>query len=317
MRILVCDGVAQEAIDLLRTKHEVTEDTPSPEYLVHMIREYDAVIVRSRTKLPLKILEGTKLKAIGRAGIGTDNIDTEAATVLGIPVLNAPSGSTTSVAELTLGLMLGLARHIPKADATMKDGEWAKKSLKGTELSGKTLGLIGSGRIGSAVANLCQAFGMDVLVYDPYLSDEQIASFGGKKVELDNVLVWSDYISLHLPINDETRGMISTEQLIKMKDTAYIVNCARGGIIDEEALVKALNDELIAGAALDVFAEEPPKGEILKVKNLIMTPHIAAATAEGQNRAGTIVAEQVMKVLDGERPDFLVNKALYSKWPEE
>ncbi|HID73935.1 MAG TPA: hydroxyacid dehydrogenase, partial [Thermoplasmata archaeon] len=241
-------------------------------------------------------------------GVGVDNIDVEAATERGIPVVYAPTGATISVAELTFAHMLALARHIPAADASMREGRWAKKELKGTELHGKTLGLIGVGRIGRAVAERAVAFGMEVIAYDPFLTEEQIAGCHARKVELDDVIEGADFISLHLPLTPETKGLIGEEELGRMKPTAYLINCSRGGIVDEEALVRAVEAGKIAGAGLDVYGSEPPEGDILRMPNSVLTPHLGASTVEGQARAGRIVAEQVLMVLRGERAQFRVNR---------
>ncbi len=317
MKIWVCDGVAKEAVELLKSNgYDVVEGEPTKEDLLAHLKEYDGIIVRSRTKLPAEVLEtAPNLRVIGRAGIGVDNIDVKKATEMGIPVVNAPTGSTVSVAELTMGMMLSLARHIPRADRTMKEGKWEKKRLKGVELYEKTLGLIGVGRIAREVAKRARAFGMTVIGYDPYVPENVAREAGVELVSLEKVLTDSDFVSIHTALTPETRGLIGEEELKKMKNTAYLINCARGGIADENALYRALKEGWIKGAALDVYEKEPPEGSpLLGLDNVILTPHIGASTVEGQRRAGVIVAEQVIKVLKGEKPDFLVNREMADRW---
>ncbi|MBI5000327.1 MAG: phosphoglycerate dehydrogenase [Euryarchaeota archaeon] len=310
MKILITDGIAEEGAAALRKEHEVVEKDLSPQELPAEIGKYDALIVRSRSKVTAEVIEkGANLKVIGRAGIGVDNIDVAAATRKGIMVVNAPQGSTVSVAELALGLMLSLARGLPRADLTMHVGKWEKKGFMGTELCGKTLGFIGAGRIGGEVAKRAQAFGMRTVAYDPYLPKEAAENMGIKLVNLDTVLKDSDYITIHAMLTPETKGMVNAMAIEKMKRTVFIVNCARGGIIDEKALCEALKSKRIAGAALDVYESEPPANSpLLTLDNIILTPHIGASTHEGQERAGVMVAEQVLKALRGERPDAVVNK---------
>jgi len=295
----------------LEKKFEVTDQEPSPEELLEMIPHFDALIVRSRTKVTRDVMErGKNLKVIGRAGVGVDNIDLEAASERGIKVVNAPTGSTISVAELALAHMLCLSRHLSKADSTMKDGKWEKKSLKGVELYGKTLGLVGSGRIGGEVVKRARAFGMRCISYDPYLPKNVAEEIGLELVELDTVLTESDYISIHAALTDETRHILGKDALSKMKPTAYLINCARGGIVDEDALVDALSEGKLAGAALDVFECEPP-GEcrLLELDNLVsFTPHIGASTQDAQIRVAVTIAEQVGMALEGKDPEFWVNR---------
>lgn len=313
MRILVTDKLADEAIKMLEDNgFEVKYEELDHDGILKEIARYDGMIVRSRTKVTADIIEkgaSGNLKVIGRAGIGVDNIDVKKATELGIKVVNAPTGSTVSVAELTIAHMLALARQIPKADSSMKKGEWIKKQLKGTELYGKTLGLIGSGRIAQHVAKIAKALGMNILVYSPHCTDEKAERMGAKRATLEEVLKDSDFVSLHIPKTEETYHLINEERLSLMKPTAYLINCARGGVVDEEALYRFLKEGKIAGAAMDVFEEEPPKGsKLLELDNVILSPHIGANTKEAQIRAGTICAEQVMKVLRGEEPDYWVNR---------
>ncbi len=310
LKVLVTDKIAEEALDLLKEKHDVIFSEFSGEELLKEIHKYHALIVRSRTKVTKEVIEeGGNLKVIGRAGVGVDNIDIGSATEKGIAVVYSPRGSTFSVAELAIGHMISLARHLTYADRSMKEGKWEKKKLKGTELYRKTLGFIGSGRIGGEVAKRAHCFGMKTIAYDPYLPKDIAEKMGIELTSLDTVLKNSDFITIHALLTDETKGMIDEKALDKMKGTAFIINCARGGIIDEKALYKALKEKKIAGAALDVFEQEPPiKSPLLSLENIVFTPHIGASTKEAQIRSGVITAEQVMKVLDRQAPDFIVNK---------
>ena len=316
MKILITDKMANEAIELLKDAgHDVTFDEMDGETLLKEISAYDALMVRGRTKAVKEIVEagaGGSLKVIGRAGIGVDNVDIETAAKLGIPVVNAPTGSTASVAELAIGHMLALSRHLSKADMTMKKGEWIKKQLKGNELGGKTLGLVGCGNIGRLTGKFAQAFGMNVIGYDPFVSKEDLKKDEIEKIdELAELMGKADFISLHLPHIPKTHHIVNKQMISKMKPTACIINCARGGTVDEKALYTALKNGKIAGAGLDVYEQEPPKDSpLLQLDNIMLTPHIGANTKEGQIRAGTVCAEQILKVLDGKKPDFCVNKHL-------
>jgi D-3-phosphoglycerate dehydrogenase len=316
MKILITDKMAEEAIELLKDAgHEVTFDEMDADELLLEISKYDALMVRGRTKAIADVVNaGAKgnLKVIGRAGIGVDNVDLEAAAKNDVKVVNAPTGATASVAELAIAHMLSLSRHITKADATMKKGEWAKKQLKGNELYGKTLGLIGCGNIGKLTAKYAQMFNMNVIGYDPFISKEDMKKDGiKKKDELEDIMKNADFISLHLPHIPQTHHIVNEEMLSKMKPSAYLINCARGGTVDEKALYNALKNGTIAGAGMDVFENEPPKDSpLLTLDNVVLTPHIGANTKEGQIRAGTVCAEQIIKVLNGETPDFWVNKKM-------
>lgn len=314
MKILVNDAIAEEAIDLLRAKHEVdVMDYGAIELLSHIGR-YDAIIVRSRTKVTEDVIrKGENLKVIGRAGVGVDNIDVKAATARKIPVVFSPRGSTVSVAELAVGHMISLARNLVFSDRSMRAGKWEKKKYKGVELQYKVLGLVGAGRIGAEVAKRAKAFEMRILAFDPYLKGRIAREIGVELVELPRLLKEADFVSIHAVLTDKTRGLIGKEQLETMKETAYLVNCARGGIVDEAALADALKDGLIAGAALDVFENEPPTDSpLLRFENIHLTPHLGASTKEAQVRAGKIVAEQVLKVLDSERPTHILNREIYN-----
>ncbi|RLF46039.1 MAG: phosphoglycerate dehydrogenase [Thermoplasmata archaeon] len=310
MKVLVTDPVAEEALNLLREKHEVVFEELRGEELAKEIGKYDALMVRSATKVTKDIIEKAEnLKVIGRAGIGVDNIDVEAASQRGIYVVNSPTGSTRSVAELTFALMFAVARKIHIADATMRQGIWAKKKLKGIELMNKTLGLIGSGNIAQEVAKMANCLGMKVLVYSPHCTEEKARKMGAELRSLEEIFREADFVSLHIPKTEETYHMIDERLLSLMKPTAYLINAARGGVVDEEALYKVLKEGKIAGAAIDVYEKEPPeKSPLFELENVVFTPHIGAATKEGQIRAGTICAEQILKVLDGKEPDFWVNR---------
>jgi len=316
MKILITDKMANEAIELLKDAgHDVTFDEMDGETLLKEISAYDALMVRGRTKAVKEVVEAGasgSLKVIGRAGIGVDNVDIETAAKLGVPVVNAPTGSTASVAELAIGHMLALSRHLSKADMTMKKGEWIKKQLKGNELGGKTLGLVGCGNIGRLTGKFAQAFGMNVIGYDPFISKEDLKKDEIEKIdELAGLMGKADFISLHLPHIPKTHHIVNKQMISKMKPTACIINCARGGTVDEKALYTALKNGKIAGAGLDVYEQEPPKDSpLLQLDNIMLTPHIGANTKEGQIRAGTVCAEQILKVLDGKEPDFCVNKHL-------
>jgi len=316
MKVLITDKMAEEAIELLKDAgHDVTFDEMDSDKLLLEISKYDALMVRGRTKAIADVVNaGAKgsLKVIGRAGIGVDNVDLETAAKNGIKVVNAPTGATASVAELTIAHMLSLSRHITKADATMKKGEWAKKQLKGNELYGKTLGLIGCGNIGKLTAKYAQMFNMNVSGYDPFISKEDMKKDGiKKKDDLEDTIKNADFISLHLPHIPQTHYIVNEKILSKMKPSAYLINCARGGTVDEKALYNALKNGTIAGAGMDVFENEPPKDSpLLTLDNVVLTPHLGANTKEGQIRAGTVCAEQIIKVLNNETPDFWVNKKL-------
>ncbi len=314
MRILITDGLEPEAVATLRKLHDVDVQRLDPQGLLDAIPAYHALVVRSRTKVSKEVLaRGGSLKVIGRAGVGVDNIDVAEATVRRIVVVNAPTASTVSVAELAIGHMISLLRHLPEADRSVREGKWEKARLEGRELFGKTLGLVGSGRIGAEVAKRAQAFGMRVIAYDPYLSLPTAESLGIRLVEKDAVFRDADVLSIHAALTPETSGLVGAAELAKMKREAILVNCARGEIVQEGALADALQSQRIAGAAVDVFEKEPPVASpLLSAPNTAFTPHLGASTREGQARAGTIIAEQVMKVLDGRRPDFIVNPSVYS-----
>ncbi len=295
MKVLVCDKTEKECIEQMRAAG-ITVDTQfeiTPEELVVTAPKYDALVVRSRTKVRQPLIDACpNLKLIVRGGVGLDTIDVEYAQSKGIVVKNTPLAASASVAELAIGYMFMLARSLYKASTTMKEGRWEKKAFEGDEINGKTLGIVGVGNIGKETAKRASGLGMTVIAYDPYVQSFQY----GKLVSLDELLARSDYISLHLPKNGETASMIGDQQFAKMKDGVRIINCARGGIVDEEALFRALENGKVAGAALDVFAFEPPTDwKLIKHDNVVASPHIGAATKEGQSRVGAEVAQIVIE----------------------
>ena len=295
MKILICDKTESEAIERMRAAG-LTVDTNfeiTAEELPNVLPAYDGCVVRGRTKIRQPLIDLCPgLKVIVRGGVGLDNIDADYARSKGITVTNTPKASSASVAELAIGFMFDLARSIYKATATMKAEKWEKKAFEGDELGGKTLGLIGLGNIGKEVAKRANALGMTVIAYDPYVKEAE----GVRLVQLDELLAKSDYISLHLPKTRESANMIGKTQFEKMKAGVRLVNCARGGIVDEAALYEALVSGKVAGAALDVFAEEPPTDyRLLKLDNVIGSPHIGAATKEAQGRVGAEVAEKLIE----------------------
>jgi D-3-phosphoglycerate dehydrogenase / 2-oxoglutarate reductase len=301
-RILLTDGLEKEGREILEKSGQVDNlKDITAEELLQKIGEYDAVIVRGRTKLTPEVLgAATKLKVAGRAGVGVDNINLEAAKAKGVVVVNSPLATTIAVAELTLGLMLSLIRDIPRADAGLKEGNWLKKELRGMELYGKTLGVIGFGRIGSAVAERAKVFGMKVIAADPNLSDEEVIARGGTCVALDELLSTSDFITLHIPLTPDTRNILNTAAFEKMKPGVRIICAARGGVVDETALLAALQSGKVAGAALDVFTTEPPgKTELTSHPRVVGTPHIGAETSEAQVRAAIDISTEVIAALEG------------------
>ncbi len=304
-KILLTDGLKAEGQAILSREAEVDDRNGiSAEELLETIGQYDAVIVRSRTKITAAVLEAApNLKVVGRAGVGVDNIDLEAAKARGVTVVNAPQASTNAVAELALGMMFALARRLAEADASMKRGEWRKKQLTGTELHGKTLGVVGMGRIGSRVGELAKAIGMDVIGYDPLIPAEEIARRGAKPIaELDDLYAQADVITLHVPLTPQTRGMVNAAAFAKMKKGAFIICAARGGVIDETALYEALESGHIGGAGLDVYATEPPGASpLVSHPRVVATPHIGAQTKEAQTRVAMDIATEVLAALKGEK----------------
>jgi len=317
MKVLVADHISKEGLDILDGAGAEIDIKLGlkPEELKSIIGSYDALIVRSQTKVPAEVIRaGKNLKVIARAGAGVDNIDVKEATRQGILVVNAPTSNTIAVAELVFGLMLSLVRHIPQANDKLKSGVWSRSEFMGTELRGKTLGIIGLGRIGRAVARRAQAFEMKAIAYSPSVPTKDAEQLAVQLVPLEELLRKSDFISLHTKMTPEKRGMISQKELALLKPTARIINCARGALIDEEALAKAIEEKKIAGAAVDVYCKEPATDCILlKYENVITTPHIAASTTEAQTIAATIVAEQIIDVLNGRPPKYPVNNPSVKK----
>ena len=302
-KVLVSDPIDSAGIDILSQVAQVDVKIGlSPEEFVQVIPEYDALMIRSGSRITQEIIEaGHQLKIIGRAGVGVDNVDVNAATRKGIIVVNSPEGNTIAAAEHALAMMLALSRYIPDANTSLKRGEWDRKSFVGTEVYKKTLGIVGLGKIGSHVANAAKAMGMKLLAYDPFISTERAEQLGCRLVELDILFQEADYITLHIPKTSETTHLIDASAIALMKPTARIINCARGGIIDETALAEALKAGKIAGAALDVYETEPLGESPLKVlgKEVILTPHLGASTAEAQVNVAIDVAEQIRDVLLG------------------
>ncbi|MBN2116414.1 MAG: hydroxyacid dehydrogenase [Anaerolineales bacterium] len=300
--ILITDGLDVRGQSILRAAANVNfrESTPADE-LINVIADYDALIVRGQTRVTAAVMDAApRLKVVGRAGVGVDNIDLEAAKKHNITVVNAPSSTTVAVAELTVGLLLTVAREIPRADSAMKQGQWLKKEFEGIELNGKTLGIIGFGRIGTEVGKRASAFGMNVITYDPNVLLHELEHGNAEPVSLQDLCAWSDFISLHLPLNVQTRDLIGPQAISQMRDGVRIISTARGGIIDEAALLEALNSGKVAGAALDVFEQEPPGlTELVSHPRVIATPHIGAQTAEAQSRAAEDIANEVLSALQG------------------
>jgi len=300
--ILITDGLDGRGQSILRASANVDyRDSTSADDLLKVIADYDALIVRGQTRVTAAVMDAAStLKVIGRAGVGVDNIDLEAAKKHNVTVVNAPTSTTVAVAELTFGLLLALARAIPRADATMKQGQWLKKDFEGVELSGKTLGIIGFGRIGMEVGKRASAFGLNVITYDPNVSEDELTHANAEPVSIQDLYAWSDFISLHLPLNVHTRDLIGPLAFSQMKDGVRIISTARGGIMDESALLNALNSGKVAGAALDVFEQEPPGlTELISHPRVISTPHIGAQTAEAQSRAAEDIAHEVLSALQG------------------
>jgi D-3-phosphoglycerate dehydrogenase len=309
MNVLICDPISPKGIALLQQRPElkvtVLEKRLPEADLLPLVKEVEAMVVRSETKITRNVIEAaTRLRVVGRAGVGVDNVDIEAATQRGVVVMNTPGGNTISTAELTFSMLMALARKIPQAHASMKAGEWNRKSFQGVELNNKTLGILGMGRIGSEVARRAIVFGMRVLAYDPYLSLSRAKALQVELLELDEVLARSDFITVHMPMSDETRGMVNAAAFAKMKKGARVLNCARGGIIDEKDLYDAIQSGQVAGAALDVYETEPPPREYLlrDLPQVIMTPHLGASTEEAQENVGIEVAEAII--------DYLLNGAV-------
>jgi len=304
MKVLVAEPISDEAIEYMR-RNGLEVDVKvgmSREELMQTIPEYDAIIVRSQTRVDSEIINAAKnLKIIGRAGVGVDNIDIATATHHGIVVVNAPGGNTISTAEHAIALMLAAARKISQADRSVKEGKWERKKFMGIELRGKTAGVIGLGRVGFEVAKRCKALEMNVVAFDPYVPKERAEQIGVKLTDLDTLLSISDVVTIHVPRTKETIGLIGTEQLKKMKDGVIVINAARGGIVDENALYEAITSGKVFAAGIDVYEKEPPdpNNPLLKLENIVTTPHIAASTREAQLNVGMIIAEDIVNVSKG------------------
>lgn len=301
-KVLITDGLEKEGIDIINAAGEaVNKKGIEPDELLQIIGEYDGLIVRGRTKVTREVFEAAKkLKVVGRAGVGVDNIDLQAAKDHGVTVVNAPVATTIAVAELGFGMMFALVRDIPHTDAEMKHDKWTKKDYMGHELHGKTLGIVGYGNIGSTIGKYAQALGMKVLCYDPIRNIDDMRATGADPVELEEVYAKADIITFHVPLIPETKHMVNDETFAKMKDGVLLVNVARGGIIEEAALLRALESGKVAGAALDVYEKEPPVDWTLaEHPRIIAVPHVGGQTAEAQLRVAGDIATEVMNVLQG------------------
>ena len=314
MKILVAEPLAPSGIELLRQHHQVDERIGlTPEEYRAILPEYDALLVRSQVKVDAAMIAaGTRLSVIGRAGVGVDNVDLDAATHAGITVVNAPTGNTIAAAEHTIALMFALARKVAAADASVRRGEWKRSAFTGVELRGKVLGIVGLGKIGGAIADRARAMEMTVLGSDPYVTAEAAANHGIELVPFEEVLERSDVVTLHVPKNKATAGMIGADQLARMKPSAFLLNVARGGVIDEAALAHALAAGTIAGAGIDVYSSEPPRADnpLLAAPNTVLTPHLGASTAEAQVAVAEEAAQQVLEVLEGRPARYAVNAPL-------
>lgn len=305
-KVLVLDGISDQGVQLLKDAADVQVDikaTMPEDVLVEVIADYDAVMVRSQTKVNARVMEaGKNLKVVGRAGVGVDNIDLDAATQRGIVVVNAPDGNTIATCELTFGHILGLSRMIPQAYKKTVGGEWDRKTFVGVELRNKVLGIIGMGRIGSEVAKRAKAFGMEVIGFDPFMTEERAEKLGVTLGTVDDIARKADFITVHTPLTNDTRNIISRPQFEIMKKGVRIINCARGGIIDEGALVEAINNGIVAGAAFDVFTKEPPEADhpFLNHPKIIVTPHLGASTVEAQENVAVDVSEEILHILRNE-----------------
>lgn len=311
-RVLVSDDLSAEAVRILEGAGLAVDVKVGlkPDELERIIGDYDALAVRSATKVTAKLLEkAERLKVIGRAGVGVDNVDLDAATRRGIVVMNTPGGSSTTVAELALAMILALSRHLAVATASVKAGKWEKKKFQGHELAGKTLGVVGIGNIGSVLVDRARALKMRVVAYDPFISPEAAAKLGATLVDLDGVWREADVISIHVPLTEKTKNLVNAQSLAKMKKGALLVNCARGGIVDERALADALASGHLGGAALDVFEKEPPAADhpLFKLDHVVVTPHIGASTEEAQAAVAVAIAEQLAAYLNAGEVKNAVN----------
>jgi D-3-phosphoglycerate dehydrogenase len=310
MRVLVSDPLAQDGLDVLGKEFSVDVKTGlSEDELVGIISKYDALVVRSGTKVTARVIEaGDRLQVVGRAGVGVDNIDIDAATQRGILVVNAPDGNSAAAAEHSIAMMMALARHIPQADALLLERKWERKRFLGVQVTDKTLGVVGMGRIGQRVARMGRGLGMNVVAYDPYVSSDLAERLGVVLCDLDDLLAQADFITVHVPLTATTRDLIGERELALVKPTARLINCARGGIVNEDALLEALETERLAGAALDVFSHEPPfDSPLLDNPKIVVTPHLGASTREAQVAVAFDVAQQVVDILAGRPAAHPVN----------
>ena len=315
MKVLVADSVADEGIDILRSYAQVDIKLGlKPEEIISIIGDYEALVVRSRTKVSPKVIEaGKKLQVVARAGVGVDNIDVEAATRRGIVVVNAPTGNAISAAEHTIALMLSLARHIPQANAMLKSGVWQRSDFMGIEVKDKVLGIIGLGNVGSEVAKRARGLEMKLIACDPFISIDYAHNLQVELLSLEQLLKESDFITLHLPLTASTKTLIGAKELALVKPTVRIINTARGGLIDEEALVKAVKEKRVAGAAIDVFSREPTtKSVLFGDDNIITTPHLGASTTEAQSMAAKDIARQIVDIFKGQPARYAVNAPFIS-----
>ncbi len=315
MKVLVADPISNEGIDILR-RHAQVDVKPGlkPEELISIIGDYEGLVVRSQTQVSARVIDaGKKLQVIARAGVGVDNIDVKSATRRGIIVVNAPTGNTISAAEHTIALMLSLSRNIPQANTVLKSGVWRRSDFMGTEVRGKTLGIIGLGNVGSEVARRARGLEMKLIAYDPFISDDHARNLQVELTPLKKLLKESDFITLHIPLTASTKGLIGAKELALVKPTVRIINTARGGLIDEEALTKAVKEKRVAGAAIDVFSTEPTtKSVLFEYDNIIVTPHLGASTTEAQAMAAKDVAEQIIDVFKGQPARYSVNAPFIS-----
>lgn len=311
--VLVSEPIAEDGIEILRQRLQVDyRPDLNSDQLLEVIGGYDALLVRSGTKVTERVFDaGKKLKVVGRAGVGVDNIDVAAATRRGVVVVNAPGGNTIAAAEHTMAMMLSLARNIPHADASLRAGKWQRQEFMGREVRNKTLGVLGLGKIGAEVVRRAQGMEMRTIAFDPFASEDLAVHLGVELVSLEELLKRSDFITVHTPLTEATRGLVGVRELALMKRTAFIINCARGGIIDESALLAALEEERIGGAALDVFTQEPlGDSPFLGCKRAILTPHLGAMTHEAQVSVAVDVAHEIVTVLEGGQPRYAVNLPL-------
>jgi D-3-phosphoglycerate dehydrogenase len=310
MKVLIADELSEEGIKILQPHAEVDVKTGlKPEELIAIIGDYDALLVRSQTKVTADVIKaGKKLQVIARAGVGVDNVDVDEATQHGIIVVNAPTGNTISAAEHTIALMLALARNIPQANAVLRGGAWKRSNFMGIEVRDKTLGILGLGNVGSEVAKRARGLQMKLIGHDPFISVDHARRLQVELVPIKQLLQESDFITLHMPLNSSTKGMIGAKELALVKPTVRIINTARGGLIDDEALAKAVKENKVAGAAIDVFPTEPCTQSVLfEDDRIIVTPHLGASTTEAQAMAASDVAEQVVDILQGKPPRYPVN----------